>query len=52
MQELEMAGQGSLRLSRKSDTIVVLEKDLSTEQMVLSMGPQHPSTHGVLRLSA
>ncbi|MDP8305550.1 MAG: NADH-quinone oxidoreductase subunit D [Candidatus Chlorobium antarcticum] len=50
MQELEMAGQGSLRLSRKSDDVVVLEKDLSTEQMVLSMGPQHPSTHGVLRL--
>jgi NADH-quinone oxidoreductase subunit D len=24
---------------------------LSTEHMVLSMGPQHPSTHGVLRLS-
>lgn len=24
--------------------------DLKTEEMVLNMGPQHPSTHGVLRL--
>lgn len=27
-----------------------LETDLSSERMVLNMGPQHPSTHGVLRL--
>ncbi|MER6824578.1 NADH-quinone oxidoreductase subunit D [Streptosporangium sp. NPDC000563] len=25
-------------------------KDLATEDMVLNIGPQHPSTHGVLRL--
>lgn len=25
-------------------------EDLKTEEMVLNMGPQHPSTHGVLRL--
>jgi NADH-quinone oxidoreductase subunit D len=25
-------------------------KDLKAEEMLLSMGPQHPSTHGVLRL--
>ncbi len=28
-----------------------IEYDVQTEQMLLSMGPQHPSTHGVLRLA-
>jgi NADH-quinone oxidoreductase subunit D len=50
MQELDKAGQGSIRVTRKSSNVVVLEKDLATEQMVLAMGPQHPSTHGVLKL--
>jgi NADH-quinone oxidoreductase subunit D len=50
MQELDIAGLGSVRVTRKSDNVVVLEKDLSTDQMVLAMGPQHPSTHGVLKL--
>lgn len=27
-----------------------LEKSFKTDEMVLNMGPQHPSTHGVLRL--
>ncbi|MBY0404118.1 MAG: NADH-quinone oxidoreductase subunit D, partial [Cyanobacteria bacterium] len=26
------------------------EQDLRTEDMVVNIGPQHPSTHGVLRL--
>jgi len=26
------------------------EEDLDTDEMILQMGPQHPSTHGVLRL--
>jgi NADH-quinone oxidoreductase subunit D len=26
------------------------EEDLDTDEMVLQMGPQHPSTHGVLRI--
>ena len=25
-------------------------RDMQTEELVLNMGPQHPSTHGVLRL--
>lgn len=28
----------------------IITRDLNTQQMVLNMGPQHPSTHGVLRL--
>jgi NADH-quinone oxidoreductase subunit D len=32
------------------DVITTVEKDLPTEEMVLNIGPQHPSTHGVLRL--
>lgn len=32
------------------DVITTEERDLSTEEMVLNIGPQHPSTHGVLRL--
>jgi NADH-quinone oxidoreductase subunit D len=33
-------------LSRSAD----FEQELETERMTLSMGPSHPSTHGVLRL--
>ncbi|WP_076790599.1 NADH-quinone oxidoreductase subunit D [Chlorobium sp. KB01] len=50
MQELDIAGLGSVRVTRKEDNVVVIEKDLATDQMVLAMGPQHPSTHGVLKL--
>nr|Q3ASW5.1 RecName: Full=NADH-quinone oxidoreductase subunit D; AltName: Full=NADH dehydrogenase I subunit D; AltName: Full=NDH-1 subunit D [Chlorobium chlorochromatii CaD3] len=50
MQELEKAVPSSVRVTRQSENLVILEKDLATEQMVLAMGPQHPSTHGVLKL--
>jgi NADH-quinone oxidoreductase subunit D len=30
--------------------IIIKSSSLKTEEMVLNMGPQHPSTHGVLRL--
>jgi NADH-quinone oxidoreductase subunit D len=32
------------------DFVTTEERDLSTEEMVLNIGPQHPSTHGVLRI--
>ncbi len=35
---------------RRPTTIPGLGRALRTEEMVISMGPQHPSTHGVLRL--
>jgi NADH-quinone oxidoreductase subunit D len=50
MQELGKAETNSTRIIRQDDKRVIIEKDLDTEHMVLSMGPQHPSTHGVLRL--
>ena len=28
----------------------VVEFDVRTDEMLVNMGPQHPSTHGVLRL--
>ena len=35
---------------RRPGTIPGLGRPLRAEEMVISMGPQHPSTHGVLRL--
>jgi NADH-quinone oxidoreductase subunit D len=35
---------------RRADTIPGLERALRPQEMVINMGPQHPSTHGVLRL--
>ena len=34
---------------RKQDQTIV-EFDVRTDEMLVNMGPQHPSTHGVLRL--
>jgi NADH-quinone oxidoreductase subunit D len=38
------------RLSQTGSNQYIVEKDLETEYMTISMGPQHPSTHGVLRV--
>jgi NADH-quinone oxidoreductase subunit D len=38
----------STTLEREDQTLV--ELDVRTDEMLVSMGPQHPSTHGVLRL--
>src|SRR3990172_4954841 len=53
-QEMELHESGP-RLREQLGTVVsddyVLEDDLSDdERMIVNMGPQHPSTHGVLRL--
>ena len=33
------------------DTTQVMEFDLQTDDIIVNMGPQHPSTHGVLRVA-
>lgn len=45
-------GEGS-QLFRKHEIILTggpWPEDITDETMVVNMGPQHPSTHGVLRL--
>lgn len=39
-----------IETGRRPATIPGLGRSLRSEEMVISMGPQHPSTHGVLRL--
>ena len=35
---------------RDAADLPTADSDLATEEMLINMGPQHPSTHGVLRL--
>ncbi len=37
-------------LLTKSEPLKYKESDLRTEEMLINIGPQHPATHGVLRL--
>lgn len=39
-------------LLRKSSGLNPSESDLKTDQMIVNLGPQHPSTHGVFRMAA
>ena len=34
----------------ETDTLAPVEEAISTQEYFINMGPQHPSTHGVLRL--
>ena len=37
-------------MSQVADDPRIIELDVRTDEMLVNMGPQHPSTHGVLRL--
>jgi len=37
-------------MSTQTDNSQIVEFDVRTDEMLVNMGPQHPSTHGVLRL--
>ncbi len=37
-------------MATQTDDPTVIEFDVRTDEMLVNMGPQHPSTHGVLRL--
>ncbi len=37
-------------MATRTDDSQIIEFDVRTDEMLVNMGPQHPSTHGVLRL--
>jgi len=39
-----------VKLDEAERSAPVLPRDISTDELVFNMGPQHPSTHGVLRV--
>src|SRR5262249_23529123 len=47
---LEVDPLSSLGLRMSVADPTVIEFDVRTDEMLVNMGPQHPSTHGVLRL--
>ncbi len=46
----EVAEPQRMSIAQLGVTNVLIEQGLDTDHMVLSMGPQHPATHGVLRV--
>src|SRR5207244_10189591 len=40
----------NMATATQSDDPRIVEFDVRTDEMLVNMGPQHPSTHGVLRL--
>lgn len=48
MHELTLEARPDINADLTSDKIV--QEDLQTEEMLVNMGPQHPATHGVLRV--
>ena len=36
-------------MATQTDDPRIIEFDVRTDEMLVNMGPQHPSTHGVLR---
>jgi NADH-quinone oxidoreductase subunit D len=47
---LDQAAPGTRYTLHPTQDPTIVEFDVRTDEMLVSMGPQHPSTHGVLRL--
>ncbi len=46
----DLSGHRHGAIAGENGTVPFDDADLESDEMVVSMGPQHPSTHGVLRV--